>query len=97
VYFQKLKQCPNLDKNATIVCVECVCNLATVHEEFQAFVEYVEYKLLVKIIMGLEVHGRTNGNKKWMNSSTRRWQLGKRPLLFFWNTLHGGGILCTIS
>jgi hypothetical protein len=67
------------------------------HEDFHALVEYVEYKLLVKIIMGLEVHGRTNGSKKWMNSSTRRWQPRKRPLHFIWNTLHGGGILCTIS
>jgi hypothetical protein len=55
MYFQKLKQCPNLVKNATIVCVECVCNLATVDEEFHALVEYVEYKLLVKTIVGLEV------------------------------------------
>jgi hypothetical protein len=44
-----------LVKNATIVCVECVCNLATVDEEFHALVEYVEYKLLVKTIVGLEV------------------------------------------
>ncbi len=33
--FFKLKQCPYLVKNATIVCVEHVHSLATVDEEFQ--------------------------------------------------------------
>jgi hypothetical protein len=51
MYFHKLQKFLDLVKNATIVCVECVGNLATMDEEFHALVEYVEYKLLVKAIV----------------------------------------------
>jgi hypothetical protein len=66
-------------------------------EEFHALIEHVEYKLLVKKIMGLEVQWKDKQQQKCMNSSTRRWQPRKKPLLLIWNTLHGGGILCIIS
>ncbi len=36
------------------MCVECVQNLATMDEEFQALVEYVEHQLLVKSSMALD-------------------------------------------
>jgi hypothetical protein len=36
-------------KNTTIVCVERVHNLVTMDEEFQALIEFVEHKLLVKV------------------------------------------------
>ncbi len=64
IYFHKLKQCLNLVKNATIACVECVCNLATMDEEFHAIVECVEYKLLVKTILGLEVQWKDKQQQK---------------------------------
>jgi len=40
---QKLKQCSSNVKNATTICVERLQSLATVDEEFQALVEYVEH------------------------------------------------------
>jgi len=39
---QKLNQCNINVENATIMCIEHVQNLATMDEEFQALVEYVE-------------------------------------------------------
>jgi hypothetical protein len=71
--FLEIEAMPRFGQDATIVCVECVRSLATMDEEFQVLVEYVEYKFLVKTIVGLEVSGRIKDNKKWMNSSTRRW------------------------
>jgi len=59
-----LKQCLDLVKNATIVCVEHVRNLANMDEEFQALIEYIEYKLLVKTIMGLKVQWKDKQQQK---------------------------------
>jgi hypothetical protein len=50
-----LKQCNDTIRNATIVSVEHVRNRDIVDEEFQALIDYVEHKLLVKTIMGLKV------------------------------------------
>jgi len=55
VFFRKLKQCSDTIKNATIVFVKRVHNRNIVDEEFHNLIEYVEHKLLVKTIMGLEV------------------------------------------
>jgi len=55
VFFRKLKQCNDTIKNVTIVSVKCVHNRNIVDEEFHTLIEYVEHKLLVKTIMGLEV------------------------------------------
>ncbi len=58
---QKLNQCSNNVKNATTICVERMRNPATMDEEFQALVEYVEHQLLVKANMALYA---TWGKKK---------------------------------
>lgn len=59
-----MKQCNDTIKNATIVFVERICNRNTMDEEFQALIDYVEHKLLVKTIMGLKVQWK----EKWQQT-----------------------------
>jgi hypothetical protein len=55
VTWMKLNQCNDTIKNATIVSIERIRNRDTMDEEFQALIDYVDQKLLMKTIMGLKV------------------------------------------
>ncbi len=53
-------------ENVTIMCIEHVQNLATMDEEFQALVEYVE-QVFVKASMALDATWKEKKPKKLNN------------------------------
>jgi hypothetical protein len=91
----KLNQCNNNVKNSTIMCVKWVCNWAAMDEKFVASIEYVEHRLLMKAIMGLEATWKDKKVQKIQEYINKK-RVGFEAFVpLTWSKLFGDGILCT--